>query len=191
MNEKDILELMTDLGALRKGHFLLSSGRHSDTYFQCAKVLMYPDLAAELGASIADRFQDSDVDLVVAPALGAILLGHEVARAMGRRFVFSERVDGVMAIRRGFEIQKGEKVLIVEDVVTRGTSTREVADLVTAAGGVVVGLTSLVDRTDETVELPGELKSLARVKVESWTTEDCPLCADGSKAEKPGSRSTI
>jgi orotate phosphoribosyltransferase len=188
MTEAKVLELMEELGALHRGHFLLSSGRHSDTYFQCARLLQFPDLARELGAAIGGLFAEEACDVVVSPALGGILIGHEVARALGRRFVFTERKDGVMAIRRGFFLDKGEKVIIVEDVVTRGTSLLEVRDVVEAAGGVVVGLTSIIDRTGGDVELPMPLQSLARVTVETWEPGDCPLCARGQDVVKPGSR---
>lgn len=188
MNEPDILDLMTELGALRKGHFLLSSGLHSDTYFQCAQVLQFPELASELGRRVAAAFDPLDYDLVVSPALGAVLMGHEVARALGRRFVFTERVAGVMELRRGFAIEQGERALIVEDVVTRGTSTREVADLVVANKGIVAGLASLVDRTGGEADLPAPLQSLAKVEVVAWDAGSCPLCAAGGVAVKPGSR---
>lgn len=188
MTETEILKLMNELGAHKQGHFLLSSGRHSDTYFQCAQVLQFPELATELGRLIAELFDADGVDLVVSPALGAVLLGHEVARALGRRFVFTERKNGVMSLRRGFGIDTGERVLIVEDVVTRGTSTREVAAIVEAQGGVVCGLASLVDRTDAGVELPAPIRSLMKVEVVTWDAEACPLCAEGRPVVKPGSR---
>jgi len=137
MDQQEFLDLMTELGARKEGHFKLSSGLHSDTYFQCAMVLQYPDLALELGKQIASKFDTNQFDLVVAPAMGALLLGNEVARALGRRYIFTERVDGKMTLRRGFEIKKGEKVLMVEDVVTRGTSTLEVIDVIEKSGGVV------------------------------------------------------
>lgn len=188
MTEKELLKLMNELGAHKQGHFLLSSGRHSDTYFQCAQVLQFPDLATELGKRIAKRFDADAIDLVVSPALGAILLGHEVARALGRRFVFTERKDGVMCLRRGFTIESGERVLVVEDVVTRGTSTWEVADIIKENGGELCGLASLVDRTDDSVDLPAPIKSLMQVAVATYDPETCPLCAEGLPVVKPGSR---
>jgi len=188
MSEQKVLELMEELGALHHGHFLLSSGRHSDTYFQCARLLQFPELARELGAALGALFPEEACDLVVSPALGGILIGHEVARALGRRFVFTERKDGAMAIRRGFAVEKGEKVIIAEDVVTRGTSLLEVKDVVEAAGGKVVGLASIVDRTGGEVDLPLPLHSLAKVTVETWEPETCPLCAKGVAVVKPGSR---
>ncbi|MBU8870578.1 MAG: orotate phosphoribosyltransferase [Gemmatimonadales bacterium] len=188
MTEDKVLEMMKELGALHHGHFQLSSGRHSDTYFQCARLLQYPELAKELGAAMGAFFKESACDLVVSPALGGILIGHEMARAMGRRFVFTERKDGVMMIRRGFAMDPGEKVIIAEDVVTRGTSLLEVVKVVEEAGGQVVGLTSIIDRTSGEVELPLPLKSLAKVKVETWEPDDCPLCREGVEVVKPGSR---
>jgi orotate phosphoribosyltransferase len=188
MKEDELLDLMTELGALLKGHFLLSSGRHSDTYFQCAQILQFPELARELGHQIAQRFDQLQLDLVVSPALGGTLIGHEVARGLGRRFVFTERVEGEMTLRRGFEIAKGEKILIVEDVVTRGTSVREVIDVVQEREGVVSGLAAVVDRTGKDVELPIPLTALARVEVATYEPADCPLCAAGEPLVKPGSR---
>jgi len=191
MTNGDILDLMTELGARRDGHFLLSSGRHSDAYYQCAQILQFPDLALELGRSIANLYAEEDFDLVVSPAIGAVLLGHEVARALGRRYVFTERKDGVMSLRRDFRIEKGERVLIVEDVVTRGTSTREVIDIVAAEGGVVAGLACLVDRTGADVELPLPLASLMKVEVVTWEQSDCPLCRESVPLVKPGSRGSV
>ncbi|MGD9548932.1 MAG: orotate phosphoribosyltransferase [Candidatus Krumholzibacteriia bacterium] len=188
MMQDKVLNLMSELGALHEGHFLLSSGLHSDKYFQCARILQFPELARELGAAMAGFFPGAGYDLVVSPALGGILIGHEVARALGRRFVFTERKDGRMMIRRGFEIAEGEKVVIAEDVVTRGTSLLEVAAVVEAAGGKVVGLTSIIDRTSGEVELPLPLQSLARVSVRTWDPEACPLCREGKDLVKPGSR---
>ena len=171
---REVLDLMTELGALHKGHFKLSSGLHSDTYFQCARILQFPDLARGLGAAMASRFDDNNFDLVVSPAMGGILIGHEVARALGRRFIFTERVEGVMTIRRGFEIQQREKVLIAEDVVTRGTSVNEVIACVEQAGGVVTGLSSIIDRTADDVDLPLLLQALAKVTVETFDPNDFP-----------------
>ncbi len=188
MTEDKLLNLMEELGALHSGHFLLSSGLHSDRYFQCARILQFPELARELGAAMGDFFTDTAHDLVVSPAMGGILIGHEVARALGRRFVFAERKDGQLMIRRGFSLEKGEKVIIAEDVVTRGTSLLEVVEVVEAAGGKVVGLTSIIDRTSGEVELPLPLHSLARVEVQTWEAAGCPLCSDGLELVKPGSR---
>lgn len=188
MREAELLDLMTELQSLLRGHFLLSSGRHSDTYFQCARLLQFPELAKELGAALGKRFDSVRFDLVVAPALGGVLIGHEVARAIGRRFVFTERQEGVMSLRRGFEIEPKEKVLIVEDVVTRGTSVHEVVKVVEEAGGVPAGLGAIVDRTGTDVELPLPLQSLVRIEVATYEPDDCPLCRGGEPLVKPGSR---
>ncbi len=188
MQEKELLDLMSELGALHRGHFLLSSGLHSDTYFQCARILQFPDLARQLGAAIAALHEDETYDVVVSPALGGILIGHEVARALGRRFVFTERADGKMVLRRGFAVEQGERALVVEDVVTRGTSVREVAAAVEAGGGIVTGLGAIVDRTGGDADLPVPLRALARVIVATYAPNDCPLCKRGSPVVKPGSR---
>ena len=188
MDESSLLSLMEELGALHKGHFQLSSGRHSHTYFQCARLLQFPELARELGAELSNFYSDTPHDVVVSPALGGILIGHEVARAVGRRFIFTERKDSRMELRRGFALEAREKVLIVEDVVTRGTSLLEVARVVEAHGGVVAGLACIVDRTGGDVELPHPLHALARVAVETWEPADCPLCRAGQPVIKPGSR---
>jgi orotate phosphoribosyltransferase len=189
MKEADLLDLMSELGALLRGHFLLSSGRHSDTYFQCARLLQFPELARELGAALGQRFDGVTLDLVVSPALGGIVIGHEVARAIGRRFVFTERQNGEMTLRRGFTIEPKERVLIVEDVVTRGTSLREVIDVVEKEGGVVAGLGAIVDRTGHDVQLPLPLEAFARVEVATYEPDHCPLCQAGEPLVKPGSRS--
>ena len=188
MTEEKILTLMEELGALHSGHFLLSSGLHSDRYFQCARLLQFPELARELGAAMGEFYTDLAHDLVVSPAMGGILIGHEVARALGRRFVFTERKDGDMKIRRGFTLEKGEKVIIAEDVVTRGTSLLEVIEVVEQAGGKVVGLTTIIDRTGGEAALPLPLHALAKVQVKTWQPDNCPLCAEGLEIVKPGSR---
>jgi orotate phosphoribosyltransferase len=188
MTENKILTLMEELGALHNGHFLLSSGLHSDRYFQCARLLQFPDLAREIGAAMGDFFAKTPCDLVVSPAMGGILVGHEVARAMGRRFVFAERKDGKLEIRRGFNIEPGEKVVIAEDVVTRGTSLLEVIKVVEDAGGKVVGLCSIIDRTTGDVALPLPLHALAKVSVETFEADNCALCSAGKELVKPGSR---
>lgn len=188
MTSDKLLHLMQELGALQRGHFLLSSGRHSDAYFQCARILQFPDLARELGAALARFFPETGYDAVVSPALGGILIGHETARALGRRFMFTERQDAVMTLRRGFEIAEGEKAVIVEDVVTRGTSLLEVMKAVQDRGAEVAGLACIVDRTCGEVPLPLPLHSLAQVAAQTWTADDCPLCRAGGRPVKPGSR---
>lgn len=182
------LELLAESGALLKGHFKLSSGRHSNEYCQCARVLAHPDAAEELGRMLAGLFLDDDVDLVVSPALGGIVIGHEVARALGVRALFAEREGGKMTLRRGFAVRESERVLIVEDVRTTGGSVLEVAEVVRAAGGVVAGFGFILDRSQEERDLGAPARALARRRMESHEPEQCPLCGSGVPIQKPGSR---
>jgi|SRR5947207_10283540 len=188
----DLLELFKERGAVLDGHFLLSSGLHSPRYVQCARVLMDPDLATRLGAALA-RALDSVLegrrpDAVVAPALGGVLVAHEVARAFGCRGLFTERQEGAMTLRRGFSLEPDEKVVVVEDAITTGKSTREVIDAVRASGARVIAVGSLVDRSVGEVEFGVPRRSLLRLEVPTWDPGACPLCAAGSRPEKPGSR---
>lgn len=182
------LELLAESGALSKGHFKLSSGRHSDEYCQCARVLERPEVAGELGAMLAEMFLDEEVDVVVSPALGGIVIGHEVARALGVRSLFAERENGRMTLRRGFSLREGERALIIEDVRTTGGSVLEVAEVVRAAGGTVVGFGFILDRSQDAKDLGAPTRALARRRMESHEPERCPLCAGGVPIEKPGSR---
>jgi orotate phosphoribosyltransferase len=188
MTERETLELYERTGALLHGHFRLTSGLHSDVYLQSALVLQYPHLAAALGAALADAYRDAGATSVLAPAIGGIPVAHEVARALGVRALFTEREQGEMRLRRGFTIAPGERCLVVEDVVTTGGSTREVIQCVEANGGVVVGVGSLVDRSGGAAKFPARYVSLATVKAATWDPGECPLCASGSVAVKPGSR---
>ncbi len=201
MSEKEVLELFERSGALLTGHFKLSSGLHSEKYLQCALVLQYPVLAAELAKALADKFSSENVGVVVGPALGGVTLAYEVARALGVRGLFTERQDGPpastgkpcsragrMVLRRGFSISKGEKVLVVEDVVTTGGSTKEVIDLVKSLGGTIVGVGSIIDRSGVEVDFGAVFKSLAKVKVETFEDQVCPLCKNKTPITKPGSR---
>lgn len=185
MNAGEVTELFERYGVLQKGHFKLSSGRHSDTYLQCARILEHPRVAVSLGAAIADRFA-SGVDAVVSPALGGILIGNAVAYAIGCRFLFTERVEGVMAMRRGQHVDRGERIIVVEDVITTGGSAAEVIALCEAAGATIVGVGSLVDRSERTPTF--RLEALLRVEARSWTADECPLCARGEPLQYPGSR---
>lgn len=188
----EILRLFEERGALLRGHFLLTSGLHSSRYLQCARVLMDPVLATRLGADLAmllfPVLGKRDPAAVVAPAIGGILVAHEVARAFGCRGLFTEREEGKMVLRRGFELAQGEGVVVVEDVITTGGSTREVLDAVRGRGAQVLAAGSLVDRSGGAVDLGVPRKSLLTLEVPSWTAEVCPLCAQGSKPQKPGSR---
>jgi orotate phosphoribosyltransferase len=182
-----VLELYREAGGLRQGHFVLSSGRHSDTYLQSAVVLQWPALAAALGRALAAPWHGR-VDVVVGPAMGGVVIGHETASALGVRMVFTERVDGAMALRRSFAVAAGERALVVENVVTTGGSALEVAGLLRAAGAEVAGLATIVDRLPEGATLPLELHALARVTAASWDPAKCPACGSGSDSEAPGSR---
>lgn len=183
----NVERLFLDHGALLEGHFLLSSGLHSDRYLQCALVLAHPARAEELGRALAAALP-AKPDLVLSPAMGGLMIGHEVARALGVRHYFTERVDGAMALRRGFSLKPGEKVVVVEDVVTTGKSTREVFDLVRAAGAEVAAAASVVDRSEGKAALGVPYAALWTTSVPSWPADRCPLCRQGVPAVKPGSR---
>lgn len=187
LDQAAVLGLYRATGALRSGHFTLSSGRHSDTYLQSALVLQWPRLAEALGRAMAGPFAGR-VDVVVAPAVGGLLIGHEVARELGVRMVFAERAGGAMRLRRSFALVPGERALLAEDVVTTGGSVREVAGLVTAAGAVPVALAAIVDRRPAGAAGDLPMTALARVDAATWDAAECPLCQDGGDAESPGSR---
>lgn len=192
----DALKIFVENDALLKGHFLLSSGLHSDRYLQCALVLQHPAIAERLGVALAAAAKaDPDigpVDLVIAPAIGGVIVAHEVARALGVRALFTERQEKMMALRRGFQIRPGERCLVVEDVVTTGGSTREVMEVVAQQGGVTVGAGSLIDRSlkkdGSVADLGLPRHALATLEVATYAPEDCPMCREGSMAIKPGSR---
>lgn len=180
-------ELLVETGALMEGHFKLSSGLHSEKYIQCAKLIMHPKKCQEVAQLIADKLQGQDFDLVVGPAMGGVIIAYEVARALGLPAVFTERVDGEMTLRRGFEIKPGMKVLIAEDVVTTAKSSMESARVIEELGGRVSALCSIVDRTSGK-KTPLPLYSALALEVESFEEEDCPLCREGLELIKPGSR---
>ena len=188
MTEAETLDLYRKTGALLQGHFRLTSGLHSDLYLQSALVLQYPEHAERLGASLADAFRGSGATVVLAPAIGGILVAHEVARALGVRALFSEREHGLMQLRRGFALTSGERCLVVEDVITTGGSTREVVSCVESSGGIVVGVGSLIDRSGGAASFPVKRVALATVAAQTWQPEACPLCEQGTPAIKPGSR---
>jgi orotate phosphoribosyltransferase len=188
---QELLDLFRSAGALLEGHFLLTSGLHSPRYLQCARVLMDPVTATRLGSALAAALGPvlpERPGAVVAPALGGVIVAHEVARGLGCRALFTERQDGRMTLRRGFSIPAGEAVVVVEDVITTGGSTREVMDVVRASGGRVQAAGSLVDRSGGRVDLGVPVKSLIALDVPTYPADACPLCAQGSRAEKPGSR---
>jgi orotate phosphoribosyltransferase len=173
------------------GHFRLSSGLHSDEYCQCAKVAEHPEISEEMGRRLADLFRDDRVDVVVSPAIGGIVIGYEVGRALGVRAIWAERVDGAMTLKRGFGVSPGERVLIIEDVVTTGGSVREVAKVVKEAGAEIVGFGFIMDRSREPMNLPGPTKALLETReMKTYDPDACPLCADGIPVTKPGSKPT-
>jgi len=192
MEQEKLLGIFKETGALLEGHFLLTSGLHSNQYFQCAKVLQYPRYCETLCAEIAARFRPMQVDVVVAPALGGVVVGQEVGRQLGARTIFAERKDGIMQLRRGFEIRTGERVLACEDVVTTGGSVGEVITIARKAGGRLIGAGFVVDRSNGRVKLPldpeGVQFSLLQMDVVAYTPEQCPLCKQGIPCVKPGSR---
>ena len=188
LNERQTLQLYEKTGALLRGHFRLTSGLHSDVYLQSALVLQYPEHAAALGSALAAPFRTDGVQTVLAPAIGGILVAHEVARALGVRALFTEREGGVMTLRRGFAMESGEPCLVVEDVITTGGSTREVVQCVDGLGGRVVGVGSLIDRSGGAASFSVKRVALATVSAATFTPEECPLCKAGSVAIKPGSR---
>ena len=175
-------------GALLEGHFRLTSGLHSSGYLQCALVLQHPADAEACGAEIADRVRSLGAQVVLSPALGGIVIGQEVGRALGIRAIFAERQDGKLMLRRGFTLAPGEKVLVVEDVVTTGKSTRETIDVAVAAGAQVVGAASIIDRSGGQQGLDVPYHALATLSVPTYEPEACPLCAAGQPVVKPGSR---
>lgn len=190
MNKDEVLKEFEDAGAILKGHFKLSSGKHSDTYLQCARVLMSPARAARLCSVLADKVaeQIGEVDLVVAPAMGGVIVGYEMARQLGVDEVFCERVNGEFEFRRGFDFPKGAKILIVEDIVTTGKSSLETVKVIEAHGGVVVGEACLIDRSCNTHGFDFPLASLTELDVKVYDEADLPEHLAGTDAVKPGSR---
>ncbi|MCS7043978.1 MAG: orotate phosphoribosyltransferase [Bryobacteraceae bacterium] len=188
LSDREVLDLFRQTGAFLEGHFRLSSGLHSPKYLQCALVLQHPRHAETLGRALAELVKEA-ADVVVSPAMGGLIIGHEVARALGVRHIFAERgPDRQMTLRRGFRILPGERALIVEDVITTGGSSKEVADLVRRLGGEVVAAVSIIDRSGGSADLGVPRRALAVLSVEAWPPEQCPLCAQGLPQEKPGSR---
>lgn len=188
MTQDQVLTLFRESGALLEGHFRLSSGLHSGGYLQCALVLQYPQHAAALGAALADRTRDVHATAVLSPALGGIVIGHEVARGLGVKALFAERQEGKLTLRRGFALAPSDRVLVVEDVVTTGGSTRETVEVARASGAEVVGAASIIDRSTEPARLDVPLVALVRYALPIYDPGACPLCAQGVPVVKPGSR---
>ncbi|MBR6788901.1 MAG: orotate phosphoribosyltransferase [Clostridia bacterium] len=189
MTDKEVLNAYERTGGVLKGHFLLTSGRHSDTYMQSAKLFVHPDEAEKIVAALAEKVKDYKADMVVSPAVGGIILGYELARQLGVTNIFAERENGAMTLRRGFALEKGMKVIVVEDVVTTGGSVKEVIALCKELGADVVACASVVDRSNGKVEFDVPYVPLLSMEVKSWEPADCPLCKAGADAPyKPGSR---
>lgn len=184
-----IEEILKEAGVLQTGHFLLTSGKHSDKYMQCAKIFRYTKYSEELCRELAQLFADEKIDVVIGPAMGAVQMAYEVSRSIGCENFFTERVDGKMVLRRGFEVTPGMRCLLVEDVVTTGGSVAEVAELVKSYGGTVVGIGSIVDRSNGKVDFGVPFKAVYPVEVIAWEANECPLCKDAElPLVKPGSR---
>ncbi|AAM24740.1 orotate phosphoribosyltransferase [Caldanaerobacter subterraneus subsp. tengcongensis MB4] len=188
MEKEKVLEIFEKLEVINKGHFLLSSGKHSDTYLQCAKIFQYPNYSEIFSRELAEKFKGYRIDVVIGPAIGGIILAYEVARQIGVRALFAEREDNVMKLRRGFEISKGERVLVVEDVVTTGGSVKEVIELVRSLGGEVIGVGTIVDRSDGKIDFGVPFESIVKLQIKTYEKEECPLCKEGIPLVKPGSR---
>lgn len=187
MNEAEVLSALEEHDAVRHGHFKLSSGAHSDMYVQCALVLQWPGIAERLGHELGTRLAPLAPTVVIGPAMGGIVIGHEVARFLGVRMLFTERVAGAMSLRRGFQLSPQDRVAVVEDVVTTGSSPREVVELVRAQGGDPVGVATIVDRSDH-ASFGVPFEALCRIHAGRWDTSSCPLCAGGEPLTAPGSR---
>jgi len=188
VKEQEILKLFEDTGALLKGHFRLSSGLHSGNYFQCSLLLQNPVIAERLCRELAGYFREDRPTCVVAPALGGVIVSYETARALGVRALFTERVEGKMTLRRGFELNKKDRVLVVEDVITTGLSTGEVLEVVRSKGSHVIGVGCIVDRSGKKPDFGVKLKNLARMDFPVYKPQECPLCRKGIEITKPGSR---
>jgi orotate phosphoribosyltransferase len=186
MTKDEMLKVFRETGVMLEGHFLLTSGRHSNRYMQCAKLFQRPEISERFSKELAEKFKA--VDIVAGPAIGGIILAYEVSRQLGVPNIFAEREDGEMTLRRGFEIPKGARVLVVEDVVTTGGSVKEVIALINKRGGEVAGVGCIVDRSNGAVDFGVPFYAVLSMEVVSYPPKDCPLCKEGSPAVKPGSR---
>lgn len=181
-----VIDELKNSEALLEGHFLLSSGRHSDRYCQCAKLLQYPNRAEKVIAEITKQVKELDIDMVVGPAMGGIIVAYELGRQLGVPAIFTERVDNIMCLRRGFEVKNGMRLLISEDVVTTGKSSLETIDVLKAFGAEIVGVACIADRSNGNFPYP--IFSATKLNIQSWEAEECPLCKQGLPFVKPGSR---
>ena len=190
INKDEIMRRFEEAGAIQKGHFKLTSGVHSDAYIQCAQVMQYPDFIHNLCSELGKKFKGSDIDVIIGPAMGAIIMAHVMAMVLGPwvRAIFTERENGKMTLRRSFEIKKGEKVLVVEDVTTTGSSARKVIDIVKSRQAEVVGVGALIDRSGGKVDFGIRYEKLLTIKMNTYEPDNCPLCKKGIPITKPGSR---
>jgi orotate phosphoribosyltransferase len=188
MNQDAVLDLFRQSGALLEGHFRLSSGLHSDKYLQSALVLQHPEFAMKLGEALGERVRHLQATAVLSPALGGIVIGQEVGRSLGVRAMFAERQDGVLTLRRGFSVSPADRVLVVEDVITTGGSTRETIKVAEDRGADVVGAAAIIDRGSDPGRLSVPTQALVHLEVPTYAAESCPLCARGVAVTKPGSR---
>ena len=188
MNSEQILEPFRQTNALLEGHFILSSGLHSPKYLQCALALQYPFDAAKFGAAIAEHYTNEKIETVASPAIGGLIIGYEVAKALNVRFIWTERENGLMTVRRGFSVKENERILVVEDVITTGGSTRECIAGLEKHGAKIVAAASIIDRSNGAADVGVPRISLVSLEVPGYKPEDCPLCANGEVAVKPGSR---
>lgn len=188
MNSEQILEHFRQTNALLEGHFILSSGLHSPNYLQCALALQYPFDAAKFGKAIAEHFTDANIETVASPAIGGLVIGYAVAQSLNVRFIWTERENGVMTLRRGFSVKESERILVVEDVITTGGSTRECIMALESRGAKVVGAASIIDRSNGAADVGVPRIALVSLEVPSYNPEICPMCKNGDVADKPGSR---
>ncbi len=191
MNNKEILDIFRNTGALLDGHFILTSGRHSSSYFQCARVLQYPKHLTHFASMIAEHYKGTKIETVISPAIGGVVLGTEVGRLLNAQTIFAERKDGEMCIRRGFEIEPGQNILVVEDVITTGGSVKEVMDQVINQEGNIVGVGVMVDRSNGTVSLHENQFSIIALEATSYESDEVPDSLSAMPVQKPGSRDTV
>lgn len=188
MTKEEVLDILGKTGAILNGHFILSSGLHSDKYIQCALAFQYPKYAAWFGRAIADKFRTEMITVVLSPALGGIVIGQEVAKAVGARAIFSEREEGKMILRRGFTLTKNDRVLIVEDVLTTGSTVEELISIVRENDARLIGVAAIVDRSTERLDFKDRFECLIKISIKNYSEERCPLCKEGIPAVKLGSK---
>ncbi|MEG0257038.1 MAG: orotate phosphoribosyltransferase [Christensenella sp.] len=188
MTREEIISVFKEKEVMLEGHFLLTSGRHSDKYMQCAKLFQYPDVSEKICAQLAEQFSDIEINLVVGPAIGGIIMAYEMSRQLGVKNIFAERENGKMTLRRGFGVPKGAKILVTEDVVTTGGSVKEVMTLLREMGAEVVGVGSVVDRSAGNVDFGVPFRAVLSMEVKSYEADKCPICKTDSPLVKPGSR---